>query len=102
MLHQLALAAGAPHAQVLDGSAEAGQLVAFEVGQADQRVGLDDLGADVDLFQQFTVNSDLCLGHPAQAVADDQRRTHAGIAKAVLDGAGQGRDRLLALAGVEG
>ncbi len=85
VLHQFSLAAGASHAQVLDRAAETGQLVAFEVGHGHDRIGLDDLGADVGLLQQFSVNGDLGLGDTAQAVADDQRRADTGIAEAVLD-----------------
>src|SRR5450631_450210 len=55
MLYQFALAAGAAHSQVLDGPSETGQVVTLEMGKTDQRIGLDDLGADVDLLQQLTI-----------------------------------------------
>ena len=66
-----------------------------------QGVGLEDLQADVDRLQDFAGDRHAPGRMAAQPVAHQQRRVDHCIGEAVLDGAGKGRDRLLALAGIE-
>jgi hypothetical protein len=93
---------GAAHPQVFQGTSEAGQFVALEVGDSHQRIGLDDLGPDADRAEDLARHLHRHRRVPPQAVAHDQRGTHDGIGEAVLDGTGERRHRLFAFAGVEG
>lgn len=71
MLGELSLPPGAAHAEVFEGSAEAGELVPLQVRDTDQRVGLDDVGADMCVIKYLSPNGD---GHgivTPEPVGDD-------------------------------
>ena len=71
LLH-LARAGAAAHADVLDGTAEAGGLVALEVGQADEDVRVHDGAADLGRLAVFAVrHRHLHFIGAAQAVTDE-------------------------------
>ena len=84
LLH-LACPAAAAHAQVLDGAAEAGGLVAFEVGQADDDVGIHDGVADLGVLHQLAVVYRHChLVGASQAVTDDDGTAAGDVVEPVL------------------
>ena len=89
LLH-LAGAGAAAHADVLDGTAEAGGLVALEVAQADEDVGVHDGAADLSGLAVFAVrHRHLHLIGAAQAVGDDDLTAGGHGPEAVQLGAGQ-------------
>ena len=103
MLILLASAGAAAHADVLDGAAEAGHLVALEVGQADEHVRIHDGAADVSLLDVFAaLHRHRHVVRALQAVADEDRAAHGQRREAVLPGALQVLQRILAAAGIHG
>ena len=86
LLH-LARAGAAAHADVLDGAAKAGGLVALEVGQADEDIGVHDGAADLGRLAVFAVgHRHLDLIGAAQAVADEDLAARGHGPEAVLPG----------------
>ena len=102
LLH-LPPAGAAAHAQVLDGAAEAGLLVALEVGQGDHHVrlhdGLADLGG-LDVLRPR--HGHLHVVVAPQAVADDHLAARGQGGEAVFIGGVQVLQGVLPPAGVEG
>ncbi len=93
----------AAHADVLDGAAEAGHLVALEVGQADKHIGVHNGPADFGLFHIFTAcDRDLHVVGALEAVADEDGTAHRQRRKAVLPCALQMLQSVLPAAGVHG
>ena len=102
LLH-LAGAGAAAHADVLDGTAEAGGLVALEVAQADEDVGIHDGAADLCGLAVFAVGHrhfDL-IGAP-QAVGDKDLTAGGHGPEAVELGAGEVLEGVLAAARIQG
>ena len=88
VLFHLAPAASAAHADVLDGPAEAGHLMALEVAQADEDVRVHDGPADLGgLHILPALNRDLDVVAPLQAVGDDHLTAGRVGGEAVLIGA---------------
>ncbi len=102
VLLQLPLAAAASHAEILQGAAEAGQFVALEMRNGNQRIRFENAEGDIDLAQNLAVHRHAPGVVAAQTVAHEERRADDGVGKAVFDSAGECRNRLLALAGIKG
>ena len=101
LLH-LARAGAAAHADVLDGTAEAGGLVALEVGQADEDVRIHDGAADLSRLAVFAVgHRHLDFIGAAQAVADEDLTAGGHGPEAVLLRTGQMLQRILAAARIQ-
>ena len=99
----LARPGAAAHANVLDGPAEAGHLVALEVGQADEDIGVHHRPADAGLLDI------LAAGHrhgdvvgALEPVGDDDGAAHRQGRKAVLPGALQVLQGVFPASGVHG
>ena len=102
LLH-LAGAGAAAHADVLDGTAEAGGLVTLEVAQADEDVGVHDGAADLSGLAVFAVrHRHLHLIGAAQAVGDDDLTAGGHGPEAVQLGAGQVLEGVLSAARIQG
>ena len=102
LLH-LAGAGAAAHADVLDGTAEAGGLVALEMAQADKDVGVHDGAADFSGLAVFAVwHRHFDFIGAAQAVGDDDLTAGGHGPEAVQLGAGQMLEGVLAAARVQG
>ena len=102
LLH-LAGAGAAAHADVLDGTAEAGGLVALEVAQADEDVGVHDGAADLSGLAVFAVrHRHLHLIGAAQAVGDDDLTAGGHGPEAVQLGAGHVLEGVLSAARIQG
>ena len=102
MLVHLTGAAAAAHADVLQRPAEAGGLMALEVRQADEDVGVHDGAADLGGLAVLAVDD----GHfhfvrAAQTVADDDLAAGGDGVEAVEVSAVQVFEGILAAAGIE-
>ena len=103
VLHHLARAGVAAHADVLEGTAKTGGLVALEVGQTDEDIGVHDGAADLGRLAVLPVgHRHLDLIGAAQAVADQDLAARGHGPEAVGLGAGQVLQRVFAAARVEG
>ena len=103
MLLHLARAGTAAHADVLDGAAEAGGLVALEMGQADKDIGVHDGAADLGGLAVFAIwHRHLNLIGAAQTVADQDLAAGGHGPEAVLLRTGQVLQRILAAARIQG
>ena len=101
LLH-LARAGAAAHADVLDGSAEAGRFVALEVGQGDEDVSIHNGAADLGGLAVFAVgHGHLKLIGTAQAIANDDLTAGGHGPEAVFLRAAQVLQRVLAAARVQ-
>ena len=99
----LAGAAAAAHAQILDGAAEARHLVALEVVEADDDVGVHDGAADVGLLDVLAaVDGDGNVVGALEAVADEDGAAHRHGGEAVLPGAVKVLQGILAAARIQG
>ena len=99
----LARTAAAAHADVLDGTAEAGQLVPLEVGQADEDVGIHDGAADEGALEVVAAfQGHFHLVGALEAVGDDHLAAGAQGREAVLLGGGQMFQGVLAAAHIQG
>ena len=102
LLH-LARAGTAAHADILDGTAEAGGLVALEVGQADEHIRVHDGTADLGGLAVFAArHRHLHLIGAAQTVGDEHLTAGGHGPEAVELGTGQVFQRVLAAARVQG
>ena len=90
----------AAHADVLDGPAKAGHLMALEVGQGDEHIRVHHRPADLGLLHIFAPRHvDLHIVGALQAVADEDGAAHRQRSKAVLPGALQVLQGVLPAAG---
>lgn len=102
MLLHLASAAAAAHADVLDGAAEASRLMALEVREADEDIGIHDGTADLGLLDVLAVlDRHLDIVRAAQAIADDDLAARRRRVEAVEVRAVHVLERVLAAARIE-
>ena len=93
----------AAHADVLDGAAKSGHLVALEVGQRDEHVGVHHRPADLGLLHVLAAHHGyLHIVGALQTVADEDGAAHSQGRKAVLPGALQVLQGVLPAAGIHG
>ena len=103
MLLHLARAGAAAHADILERTAEAGGLVALEVGQADEHVRIHDGAADLGGLAVFAVrHRHFHLIRAAQTVTNDHLTAGGHGPETVQLGAAQVLQRVLAAARVQG
>ena len=101
MLLGLTRARAATHTDILDCTAEARHLVALEVAQTDEDVGIHNGATDLGgLHILATHDGDLDVVRTLQSVADQDRATHRQGRKAVLPRAVEVLEGVLAAAGV--
>ena len=85
MLFLLPCPGTAAHADVFDGPAEAGHLVALKVSQADKNVGVHNGAADFGLFNIFAaLHRYLHIVSPLQTVANKDGTANGKGCKAIL------------------
>ena len=103
MLLHLARAGAAAHADVLDRAAEAGGLVALEVGQADEDIGIHDGAADLGGLAVFAVGDrDFHFIRAAQTVADQNLAARGHGPEAIFLRTAQVLQRVFAAARIQG
>ena len=89
------------HAQILQRAANARALVALEVGQADDGVGVHGRAANERLLAVFPVDGYGNMVVAQKAIGDDDMAAGLKRAKAIFKGGGQMIQRIAAHAGVQ-
>ena len=71
MLFKFAVTGGRSHAHVLEGTAEPAQFVSLEMGNGNQRIGIDDFRTDINGFKVLLADVDTGLAPAPHAIRDD-------------------------------